>query len=202
MLVGAVVVAACLGLEWLLLGKPPKPAWHSLGLGVPRWRGLIAAAIVCVMLLLVAVVYLIATGTSVAPYPGWPGLLPGLFAQAGIAEEALFRGYLCGHVRQGRSFWNAALVASGPFVLVHLLLFATLPWMIALASVVLAAVISVPLAYLFERSGNTIWAPALVHWTVQSIPKVIFIDDAGGFAVVWMTASAVIPFAAFVTSRK
>ena len=49
--------------------------------------------------------------------------LPGLFAQAGIAEELLFRGYLFGHLREGRSFWRAALLSMPPFLAVHLLLF-------------------------------------------------------------------------------
>ena len=61
-------------------------------------------------------------------------LVPGLFAQAGIAEEVLFRGYLFRHAREGRDFWRAALVAAGLFVTVHLLMFLMLPWPIALAS--------------------------------------------------------------------
>ncbi len=35
-------------------------------------------------------------------------------AQAGIAEEVLFRAYLYGQPRDGRSFWRAAALASGP----------------------------------------------------------------------------------------
>jgi membrane protease YdiL (CAAX protease family) len=41
-------------------------------------------------------------------YPGWTLLVGGLFAQAGIAEEVLFRVYLFRHIREGRAFWPAA----------------------------------------------------------------------------------------------
>jgi len=79
----------------------------------------------------------------------------------------LFRGYLFGHVREGRPFWRAATVSCAPFVAVHLFMFLTLPWPIALASVLLAAILSFPLAYLFELGGRTIWAPAFLHFIVQ-----------------------------------
>ena len=72
-----------------------------------------------------------ARGMTPAFYPGWISLLPGLFAQAGIAEEVLFRGYLFGHVRVGRTFWRAAAVSMLPFVSVHLILFFSMPWPIA-----------------------------------------------------------------------
>jgi membrane protease YdiL (CAAX protease family) len=105
--------------------------------------------------------------------------------QAGIAEEVLFRGYLFRHLRQGRTFWEAAIVASGPFVLVHLSLIATMPWAIALTSVLLAALISFPLARLFELGGNTVWAPALVHWVVQGVVKVVIATQEAARVLPW-----------------
>ena len=135
-------------------------------------------------------------------YPRWILLLPGLFAQAGVAEEILFRGYLFRHLRASRSFWRAAFVASGPFVLVHLYLFLTLPWPLAAASVLLSALIAFPLAHLFELGGNTIWAPALLHWVVQGAVKVATpVEVALVFPVVWIVASAVIPFGVFFVRR-
>ena len=85
-----------------------------------------------------------------------------------------------------------------PFVLVHLVLFFSMPWPIALASVVLAIVISFPLAHLFELGGNTIWAPALLHFVVQATVKVlVFSNGADSFALLWMAASAAIPMLVF-----
>ena len=136
-----------------------------------------------------------ATGASVAVVPQWWALLPGLFAQAGIAEETLFRGFLFGHVRRGRSFWSAARLSMLPFVAVHLLLFATMPWPIALAAVLLALVLSFPLAHLFELGGGSIWPPAMLHFVIQGTVKVIVIssDAQTQFPLVWMAASALLP---------
>jgi hypothetical protein len=47
-----------------------------------------------------------------------------------------------------------------PVVGVHLLLFLWMEWPVALASLLLSAVLSFPLARLFELGGNTIWGPA------------------------------------------
>lgn len=65
---------------------------------------------------------LFVTGTRLAMTAGWRRLVPGLFAQAGLAEEVLFRGYLFRHLRGGRSFVRAAWAAAGPFAAVHLVL--------------------------------------------------------------------------------
>lgn len=106
-------------------------------------------ALISVLLLLVIPLFAHVRQASVPFFPGWGWLIFGLFAQAGIAEEILFRGYLFGYLRRRRSFWQAALLATGPFV-VHLLLFVTLPWPIALAALFLAVALSFPIAHLFE----------------------------------------------------
>ncbi|MCA1585658.1 MAG: hypothetical protein LC791_13120, partial [Acidobacteria bacterium] len=111
-------------------------------------------------------------------------------------------GDLFGHLRQGRSFWHAAWISMGPFALVHLLLFVTMPWPIAAASVALAVVSSFPVAYLFELAHGSVWPPALLHFSIQAGAKMAIPDEAGPrFALVWMMASAVIPFAAFLVPR-
>ena len=144
------------------------------------------------------------TGASVELSPGWSWLVPGLFGQAGVAEEVLFRGYLFRHMRQGRPFWRAAFLSAVPFVAVHLLLFLTLPWAVALAAVLLATVLSFPLAHLFELGGDTIWAPALVHFVIQGAIKVILVGGPGAdlFPFVWMGAGAVLPFLVFLVPRR
>ena len=167
LLVAAVVVAALLAAEWLLFRHAPAEALLSLGFGWPAARGMLAALGVCAAMLTVIPIYAAVRGASIVFYPLWLWLLPGLIAQAGIAEEALFRGYLFGRLRRGRCFWHAATLATAPFVVVHLILFATMPWPIALAAVLLSVILSFPLARLFEFGGNTIWAPALLHFTVQ-----------------------------------
>jgi membrane protease YdiL (CAAX protease family) len=126
-LIAAAVVSALLAVECGQFRLTPAAALQQLGLGWPTAAGIFGALVVCLLLLAVIPVYAALRGASLTTYLGWPWLLPGLFAQAGIAEETLFRGYLFGQLRQGRGFWHAAAVATAPFVVVHLILFAIMP---------------------------------------------------------------------------
>ena len=75
-----------------------------------------------------------------------------------------------------------------------------MPWPVALAAIVLAIVLSFPLAHLFELGGDTIWPPALVHFVVQGAIKVI--DEPGELLpVAWMAASAALPLLVFLVPR-
>jgi membrane protease YdiL (CAAX protease family) len=198
----AIVAAVCLA-ERLLFGASFLRSLPALGLGAPRRRGLAAAAAICLLMLLAVPAFAWTTRGRLTFYPGAWWLMPGLFAQAGIAEEVLFRGYLFGHLRRGRSFWPAALLSMLPFVAVHLLLFATMPWPIAAAAMVLAVVVAFPMARLYELGGETIWAPALLHFVIQGTVKIVVVPDASSirFAVLWMAVSAIVPMLVFALRR-
>ena len=205
LVVGALVTLATLVVERAWTGRSIADAARALGLGMPRAPGLATAAGVCLLLLLTVPVFAWLTGAAVRIVPGAGPLMPGLFAQAGLAEELLFRGYLFGHLRQGRTFWRAAGLATPPFVAVHLLLFATMPWPIALAALLLSVIISFPLARLFELGGATIWPPALVHFVVQGTVKIVAVtgnESAAAFPLVWMAASALVPWLVFLIPRR
>ncbi len=202
-IVGAIVVLACITVERTFFGRPVARGVAELGLGRPASRGMLAALGVSTAMLLVLPAYAVASGITLESYPGWTWLVPGLFAQAGVAEETLFRGYLFRHLRRGRSFWRAAVLSMPPFVLVHLLLFVSMPWPIALAALSLAVIVSFPLAWLFDLGGDTIWAPAIVHFVIQGAIKVITIPPGEGEALplVWMAAGAILPFGVFLVPR-
>lgn len=199
--VAALVVIVLLTIERVLFGNGIASAAGLLGFDKPAARGLTAALSTTAALLLAVPFDARLQGSPLSFQSGWPWHLPGLFAQAGIAEEALFRGYLFRHLRVGRPFWRTATLACIPFVLVHLALFATLPLPIAAASVLLSVIMSFPLAHLFEIGGNTIWAPALLHFAAQSVPKLIETPDGANFPIVWMAACAVLPYLAFLFRR-
>jgi membrane protease YdiL (CAAX protease family) len=203
MLVAALVVGLTLTIERAWSGRPVVECARAIGLGRPRFQGLAVAVGVCALLLLVVPAFARVTGASATIAPDAAALLPGLFAQAGIAEETLFRGFLFGRVRRGRSFWTAAGWSMLPFVAVHLLLFVTMPWPIALAALFLAVVTSFPFAHLYELGGSTIWAPALLHFVVQATVKIVVIDEpaAASFPLVWMVAAAVVPMLALIVPR-
>ena len=201
-LIGAMVVALLILVERLIFGQPWRSITRGLGLGRPQSRGLLLAAIVALALLLVGVAGARTQSMTLHLDAGWLSRVPGLWSQAGLAEEALFRGYLFGHLRRGRPFWHAATASMAPFVLVHLLLFLSMPWPIALAAVALAVVLSFPLAHLYELGGGTIWAPAIVHFVIQGAVKVVAVShDPALFALIRMAASAVVPMIVFAARR-
>jgi membrane protease YdiL (CAAX protease family) len=197
------VVTATLAVERVMFGQDPVRAARSLGLGLPSPPGLAAAGAVCVALLLVVPAFARVAQTPMTVFPGWWRLVPGLFAQGGIAEEVLFRGYLFGRLRRGRSFWRAAGLSMVPFAGVHLVLFSTMAWPVALAALLLSVVLSIPLSHLFELGGRTIWAPALLHFLVRSTVKIIMFSDAAGaaFPLVWMAASTLLPMFVLLVRR-
>ena len=201
-MVAALVVAATAAANWFVMRGRGVSTVRQLGLGTPRARGIAVAGGVSLLMFAFAWAFLRAMGLTATFYPGWLALVPGLFAQGGIAEEVLFRGYLFGHIRAGRTFWRAACLSMLPFVAAHLVLFATMPWPIALASVLLSIIISFPLAHLYELGGHTIWAPALLHFVIQGTVKVLVVSPGPEtFAVAWMAASALIPLLVFAVKR-
>lgn len=201
--IAAAIVCALLAFEWLLFGRSLRHGAAALGLGRPHSGGLVAATVVCAVLLLVAPVAATLADTTVSVVRPDERELLGLFMQAGVAEEVLFRGFLFNHLRPGRTFWTAAWLSMVPFAVVHLWLFATMPPTIAAAALLLSCAVALPLAHLFVVGRDTIWPPALVHFVVQAGAKLIVFDDASvvPWPLVWMAASAVVPWTAFCWRR-
>lgn len=197
--VGALVLLGLLAVEWLFFGTSPRAAALALGLGRPARQALGAAVAIAAILLLYFPIVHRVTGEPIPMVPGWGLLTFGVFAQGGMAEELLFRGYLFRRVRERHSFWAAAWVSMVPFTAVHLLLFATLPVPIATASVLLAVITSFPLARLFDLGRGTVWAPALVHAAMQSLKLLLPPESLGvGFSIGWILLCAIVPFLVFL----
>lgn len=202
--VAAITLAAAFALEWGYAKAPPQEAYRALGLDTPAVSGAVTALVLSAALLTFFPIYGAVTGTTIAIRSGWPWMIVGIFAQAGIAEETVFRGFLFGHLREGRSFWRAAAIATIPFFAVHLVLFATMSFPIALVSTVLALAISFPLAHLYEISGRSIWPPALVHFVIQGAIKIVDVPEAGlmSMAVYWMALCAILPWGVFLVRGR
>ena len=146
--IAGVVAVALLAAERIVHLRTPAAALRALRMrsAANAWRDGRGHHALALALVLPVAARL--TGTPLALRSDWPKLAPGLFAQAGLAEELLFRGYLFGTLRETRGFWRAALLALPPFFLVHLLLFATMSFPVAAAATVLSLVVSFPLARL------------------------------------------------------
>lgn len=199
-LICIVVVATTFGVEKLIFKQTVPDALRSLGLGCPNLRTMLVSIFICVMLLAFYPAFSLVTGAKLTLHDYWFGMFLGVFAQAGVAEEVLFRGYLFGHLRRGRTFWHAALLSLLPFVAVHVLLFASLDWPIALASILLAVAVTFPFCYLYDRNHCTIWASALLHWIIQGAIKLVVVPEGFSLPISlgWMVVCAAVPYVAFI----
>lgn len=199
--VAAVTVGAALLAQRFFFSGTWKAAFADLGLDAPSPRGIIVAIGVCALALCAFPLFLMTQGGFISIYPGAAWLAFGIFLQAGVAEGILFRGFLYGNIRRGRTFWRAALLSMIPFAAAHLYLFATMAWPIALTALALSVLIAFPFAWLYELGGRTIWAPAIAHAVVQGAIKLIVIEDPA-FAIVWMGASLVAMWVVFLVSSS
>lgn len=197
------IISALVAYEFFAFGDGIRKVLIKLGLGKPEYRGVAVSCLVSVLLLSSFPMFSFFTSAELIFQTDWLWSIPGLFAQAGIAEETLFRGYLFGHLRRGRSFWKAALIATVPFAIVHLILFINMPFAVAAAALGLSIATSFPLSYLYELGGKTIWAPAVLHFVVQGAIKIVSSDTHSILlAVAWMIVCAVLPFAVFFVRNK
>jgi membrane protease YdiL (CAAX protease family) len=199
LLVCLITVLLALAVEAIINGRHPVAALRALGFGAPNLTGSLLAVGISLAMLAILAVNLWQGGAEVGLRESWPWLALGMFFQGGVAEEVLFRGYLFRHMRERWSFWRAAWTAAIPFVAVHLLLFVSMPVGIAAASIGLSLAISFPLAWIFERSGNSIWPPAILHAVTQAGIKLLIIPEAAlpGIAFTWMVVTAILPWLAF-----
>jgi len=198
------VLALAIAFETATASGSPRETLRALGLSTPRGGTLVLALIFCVALLCFIPLYSHATGVSFSLRPDAALLAIGIFAQGGIAEEIVFRGFLFRRLRERRSFWRAASIATIPFVAVHALLFLTLEPVVAAAALLVSLSMSFPLAWLFERSGNSIWTCALVHAVAQGAIKLVEMDDPHflRLALAWMMIAATAPWAFMLLHSK
>jgi membrane protease YdiL (CAAX protease family) len=196
----AIVLLLAVGAEGLSTGARLPAALRALGLGPAAPRALAFAVALGVVSLAFFPLFAAATTVPLAMRADWLPLALGLLAQAGVAEEVLFRGFLYRSLRERRKFWRAAALAAVPFVAAHLWLFATLDFPVALAAVVVSLSLTFPLARLFDLAGGSIWPGAILHATVQGAIKLVEPADAGAafpLAIGWMIVSALAPWLVF-----
>lgn len=203
LLVCAIVLSATVACEWVLGRRPLREIAFGLGLRRPHAPALMWTAVLVLAMAAAILVSAGVRGFSLALVPSAAWFALGIFAQGGVAEEVLFRGFLFRRLRATRPFWRAAWVAAIPFVGVHMLLFLTMDFATALAAVLLAVSLSFPLAWLFEASGNSIWPPAIVHAVIQGVPKVVASADAGaGLIITWIAISGTTSWLLLLLPRR
>jgi membrane protease YdiL (CAAX protease family) len=141
--------------------------WHSvpesLGLGAPVGRAVTVAALAGSAYFASLLLGAHLLGVSLDLRSNWLAILIASLIFHGLAEELAWRGFLFGRLRRSRGFTRAVL-ASMPFLaLTHLPIIESSGIAVGGIAVVTAIITCVPLAYLWERGGRTVWAPALLH---------------------------------------
>lgn len=127
----------------------------------------------------------------------WPTVFLGVLLFHGLAEELVWRGYAFGYLRRRHRFW-AAIAWSVPLIaLTHVPIIAGNGVAIGAVAVLTAAVTCLPFAYLWERSGRTVWAPAILHG-LQGTWQLFDRTYSNEFSVLILGASLVVPLSAFL----
>lgn len=177
---------------------PARGALAAVGLGRPALPGLLVAAGVVALCAVGYLLFTPLTGRALSAPAGWLGLLLGVFLFNGVAEEVAWRGYVFGALRQGRTFWRAVLLSMPLLALTHVPIVINSGLVVGLAAMLVAAVTTLPFAYLYERGGRTIWAPALLHTAIDAF-RALTVDPADTlvFSLYVSAVALVVPLVAF-----
>jgi membrane protease YdiL (CAAX protease family) len=167
-------VGATLAAERLFFSKSLGEARRTVGIVPARTSALIVALAVSLPMWVFLPAFARFRGVSVTLQPDWFALLIGVVLVNGITEEVIHRGFVFGHLRRERSFAAAVTLSAILFAAQHLYLTLTVGWAFGLVSVLLAALLSLPMAYLFEQGGNSIGGPAILH-TSSNAPVIILV---------------------------
>lgn len=202
LILAATMLAAVL-VEVLLFGTPRDRVLATLGFRRPRGRPMLAAAVVSAAVLAVYPLLTAVTGETVQLRDDWAWLLIGLFALHGLAEELAWRGYTFARLRAGRSFAATVWLTMPLLAATHVPVIFDNGIVVGVGAIITAAVTTLPLAYLYETSGQTLWPPALVHTAIDTF-KLVEIPDAAttAFSMLLIVVSLGVPMLVFAFPRR
>ncbi len=177
--------------ERLLFGTGWRRATEDVGFVAARPPALAVALLAALPMWLFLPAYALVTGLPLTVTPEWLAVLIGVVLVNGLAEEVIHRGFIFGHLRREMGFLAAATISAAIFAAQHLYLMATIGVVPGFASVVLAAALGYPLAFMFEAGGRSLGAPAILH-TGSNAPIVLFVLPAEATASILMPHMAVV----------
>ena len=190
---GGVLVAV----ERLTVGGSLRDIARRLGLRRPDPRGLVAAGLAGAVVVSTYLAGAALLGTDLEVRDDWPTVLVGVVVFHGLAEELVWRGYAFGHLRRRHPFWRAVGWSVPLLALTHAPIVVGNGVVVGVLAVAAAAATCVPLAYLWERSGHAVWAPAILHAAIGTWQ--LFERSYGsGFRLVILAASIVAPCSALL----
>ena len=199
----AAVLLTAVAVEMLQHKTSAADGLRRLGLGRPGGRAIVVAAAVSGVVLLVFPLTFAVSGAAVQLRPDWLWLLLGIFAFHGLAEELVWRGFAFRRLREGRSFWSATWWTMPLIAVSHLPIMFTMGPVIGIGALAVAAVTSMPLAYLYETGRGTIWAPAMVHTAIDSFKLVVIpVAALSTFSLLIILVSLTVPLLVLAVPRR
>jgi membrane protease YdiL (CAAX protease family) len=169
--------------ERRLFGSGWRRIVATLGFVAPGPRAVVVAIVVSVPMWLFLPIHGRLADAPSSLNPDWLPILLGVILVNGVAEEVIHRAFLFGHLRETRSFWTSATISAEIFAFQHIYLLFTIGAVAGIASVVLAFALAFPLAFLYERGGNSVGAPAILH-TSSNAPMMLFVIPTAAGEVV------------------
>jgi len=200
----AITVAVAALWEHFAFATPARALLVSLGFGRPTGRSLLAGAVLSAAVLTFYPAYVLVSGTDLTLRSNWLWLAIGLFAYHGLAEELVWRGYAFRRLRRGRTF-AAAIRRTIPLIAItHLPIVITNGPVVGLFAIAVAAVTCLPFGYLWERGGQTIWAAAMLHASIDAFK---LFEIPGGeaavlFSISLATVSIFVPLGVLVVGNR
>jgi membrane protease YdiL (CAAX protease family) len=200
-LAGVIVVA--LLVSRLVFRTPWRASITQLGLTRPGWRALALAVVVSALVLLIYPITRLVTGAELEVVADWPWVLIGLFAFHGLAEELVWRGYAFRRLRVGRSFPRAVLWTMPLVAAAHIPIIVSSGPLVGIGAMLVAAVTSIPFAYLYETGRGTVWAPAILHTAIDSFKLFVLPPEATTtFSLLLIVISLTVPLLVLVVRRR
>lgn len=196
-------VGVTLAAERLLFSRTWRQAWQAVGFVPAQLSAAIVALLISLPMWLFLPLLAWLKDTPIQLQPDWPALLLGVILVNGITEEVIHRGFVFGHLQREHSFVRAATFSALLFAAQHLYLIFSIGWTAGLTSVLLAVLLSFPLAYSYARGGNSLGGPAILH-TSSNAPMIILAlppSFAASVLVPYMGAVLVSIYLVFVLYR-
>ena len=161
--------------ERMLFGPGARRIASAMGFNRARRPAVMTAILCSLPMWLFLPIHGWTTGRPVVVSTDWLAILSGIVLVNGIAEEVIHRAFVFGHLRQVHSFAVSAAIGAIIFGLQHFYLLVTIGVVAGTASIILAVLLVWPLALLFERGGNSIIPPAILH-SSSNAPMMIFVS--------------------------
>jgi membrane protease YdiL (CAAX protease family) len=194
----AVIAGGVVGVgDWITNRGSIRDVARRIGLGRPARRAILAASAVGGAVVATYLAGAALLGIDLELRSNWPNVLVGALLFHGFAEELVWRGYAFGRLRSRHLFWRAVAWSVPLIALTHVPIIAGNGIGIGGLAVLTAAATSVPFAALWERSGGTVWAAAILHGLIGTW-QLFEHTYSDTFSVVVIIASIFVPFTIFL----